>query len=164
MKQFLRTVNTEVAMLAQQRNAEVLALAFKQIDDRLAALQAKVDSAVRAKKFLNHRMNEHHQAKLAGCTCELCEIYKEIVGLQACRRNATYPYQLEESMGVRPYVRQLDKRLFQLHNMRRELMGLPLKTWAPNNKWRFHHESAVPLAVFDRETNTWKPPQPVQVG
>ena len=64
----LKTVNRIVAKLAQQRNAEVLALAFQQTDARIDALQAKVDAKVRAKSFLNHRMNEHHEAKTKGCT------------------------------------------------------------------------------------------------
>ena len=145
---FLRTVNTEVAELAQQRTAEVLALAFQQIDERVASIRRRIEDAVRAKSFVMHRNHEHHLQK--SCECELCAIYNEIDYLKRCRHAATYPRSWRCDFPSDNYVVQLDRRLFELHNLRRTLMGLPIREWKPKgSQYRYRHETtgAVPVRV-----------------
>lgn len=126
MRPFRKMVNDLVDAGVTSRIDQVVLLAINAVDARIKALQAAVDAAVKAKKFVYHRTHEHKLA--ATCTCELCRVYREIAQCVATRRSLDYSCRYHDgSAETKRMVQCFDQRIHKLHNMRRALMGLPLK-------------------------------------
>lgn len=121
--QFRRTVNRNVEMLAQRQTADVLALAFYEIDKFIV----NVEEIVRQRQMLHHVCNERKK----DCACTYCELVRKIKELQVCRSMAQYPYCFSEVPG---YAFYLDVKLNKLHNLRRQLLGVPIRLFVHMSK------------------------------
>ena len=121
--QFLKIVNRTVERLAQKRTADVLALAFKDIDE----LIVRVELHIKQQHVLKHACNEHTQAAQEHCTCDYCELKKQIKALQYCRTALNHSYSWETT--TPGYIGSIDEKLNRLHNLRRQLIGVPVRIY-----------------------------------
>lgn len=128
--QFLRTADKIVERLAQQQVADVLARSFKEIDTFILDVEKRIEQ----NRILKHACNEH--SKDSKCTCDYCKVAKEIRAYQAFRGAVNYSH----SMEVTPpgYIFALDKRLNQLHNLKRRLLGFQERVLKPNSSFKRH--------------------------
>lgn len=132
MKSWQKQANTIAGKLAQMHLSEILRIAYNSLEQDTELQNA-------ARKYLLHRMNEHSLAKAEKCQCEICKVYNNLQVL----RNTAQMYQdaLKYSDDKRFYrraMKDVHKALFEEHNKRRRLMGLPEKEFKPSSLWRSH--------------------------
>jgi hypothetical protein len=121
--QLLKIVNRNVERLAQKQTANVLALAFKDIDE----LIVRIELHIKQQAILKHACNEHTQAIQNHCTCDYCQLKKEIQTLQRLRTALNYSYSWETT--TPGHIGSIDERLNKLHNLRRQLIGVPVRIY-----------------------------------
>lgn len=111
---------------------EVLARALDALDLRIVELEAKADEMLRCKRFVYHRTHEHGKP----CSCELCEVYKEIDILARTRTSYKHAFGFDDPGFIRHSATQIDIRLNQLHNIVRKMMGFPERIHKPRSRSR----------------------------
>jgi hypothetical protein len=128
--QFLRIADKIVERLAQQQVADVLARSFKEID----AFVVDVEKRIEQHRILKHACNEH--SRNSKCQCDYCKIACEINAFRAIRGAVNYSHSMETASPG--YIFALDKRLNQLHCLKRRLLGFPERVLKPNSLFKSH--------------------------
>lgn len=134
--QFKRTVDTIVEKLAQKQIADVLVLAFKDIDKFIE----DTELAIERKTLLQHVCNERNKE----CECEYCKVRKEINTLRACVIYGESAPEYWNPDERRTYLNSIRGKLNKLHNIRRRLLGVKEHIFVsrkcrPAESWYFYY-------------------------